>query len=210
MFHSSAGSRHSRLSLPGDYESFLRSLGRHTRRNLRYYRRRFETAGNSYVENLSPDEYKIISQELRGKSRIPTQSNILERSIDLLKAAERPLLAGLHAADGRWLSVITGWREENRVAFFSQLNRDIDHPHDSLSMVLRGYVFESLITAGVHTLDFWWGTAGPLVRYAKPFPTVNVHFESRTPQWRILRRLLAMLNRMGVGDVGVKGLFPGK
>ncbi len=210
MFHSPAGPSHSRLSLPGDYESFLHSLGRHTRRNLRYYRRRFEIAGNSYVENLSPDEFKIISRELRGKSRIPTKSNILERSIDLLKTAERPLLAGLHAVDGRWLSVITGWREGNRVTFFSQLNSDIDHPHDSLSMVLRGYVFESLIRSGVRTLDFLWGTKGPLVRYAKPFPTVNVHFESITPQWRILRRSLAMLNRMCIGDVGVKGLFPGK
>jgi hypothetical protein len=34
-----------RLELPGDYETFLPGMGSHTRRNLRYYRRKAEAEG---------------------------------------------------------------------------------------------------------------------------------------------------------------------
>lgn len=187
--------RHSRLLLPQNYESFLQSLGPHTRRNLRYYRRRFEAAGHVYVEDLSRDDFRSISRELRGKSRIPTASNLVQRSIDVLEWAKRPLIWGLCGADGRRLSLLAGWREDDKVTLFSQMNRDLDHPHDSLSMVLRGYVLESLIESGVHTLDFWWGAVGPLARHARPFPTVNVTLQSKALHWRMLWRLLATLNR---------------
>ena len=185
--------RHSRLLLPQDYESFLRSLGPHTRRNLRYYRRRFEAAGHIYVDNLSSDDFRSISRELRGKSRIPTAANLVQRSINIVESAKRPLIWGLCGADGRWMSVLVGWREDDKVTFFFQMNSDLDHPRDSLSMVLRGYVLESLIESGVHTLDFWWGIIGPLAVHARPFPTVNVTLQSKALHSRMLGRLLATL-----------------
>lgn len=194
LAYSAPPARHSRLSLPQDYENFLRSLGPHTRRNLRYYRRRFEAAGHSYVESLSGDDFRSISRELQGKSRIPTADNLVQRSINIAVSAKRPLIWGLRGADGRWLSVLVGWGEDDKVTFFFQMNSDLDHPRDSLSMVLRGYVLESLIESGVQTLDFWWGIIGPLAIHARPFPAVNVTLQSKALPCRMLRRLLATSN----------------
>ena len=38
------------MELPGDYEVFLAGVGPHTRRNLRYYRRKAEDEGNCVIE----------------------------------------------------------------------------------------------------------------------------------------------------------------
>ncbi len=193
--------RHSSLSLPDTYEIFLQHLGARTRRNFRYYRRRFEAARHSYLENLSLAEFRGISRELSGRSRISVPGSLVDQTAAVLKAADRPLIAGLRAADGRWLSILAGWREGDKATLFSQSNRDLDHARDSLAMVLRGYFLESLIMSGVHTLDFWWGTAGALAPYVELIPTVNVHIDSTAPGWQLLRRSLAWLNTRSVGAV---------
>lgn len=189
LTYSAATARHSTLSLPEHYEEFLQSLGQHTRRNLRYYRRRFEAAGHSYRRDLSPNDFQTISRQLRGQSKIPA-GNMVQRSIDILNSAEGPLVWGLCGADGRWLSVLTGWREGDKVTLVSQMNSDLAHPRDSISMVLRGYVLESLIESGIHTLDFWWGTAGPLALHARPYPAVNVTLQSKVLHRKVVGKLL--------------------
>lgn len=192
--YSAPPARHSRLLLPQSYESFLQSLGPHTRRNLRYYRRRSIAAGHCYIGNLSREDFRSISLELLGKSRISTTSKAVQRSIDILESVKDRIICGLRGKDGRWLSLIAGWREDDRVTIFSQMNSDLDRPNDSLSVVLRGYLLESLIESGAHTVDFWWGVKGPLERYASKFPVVNVHLQSETLHWRILWGLLVKFN----------------
>lgn len=193
LTYSDAVARHSRLLLPDTYESFLQSLGQHTRRNLRYYRRRFEGAGHSYLPDLSRNDFQTIARELQGKSRIPT-GNMVQRSLDILDSAERPLVWALRGSDGRWLSVLTGWREEDKITLVMQMNSDLAHPRDSISMVLRGYVLESLIETGVHTVDFWWGLAGPLALYARSYPAVNVTLQSKVLHRKIMGKLLNSMN----------------
>src|ERR1035438_2010100 len=47
---------HAHLPLANSYEQFLNRLGKATRHNFRYYRRRFEAAGHSFIERLSTEE----------------------------------------------------------------------------------------------------------------------------------------------------------
>src|SRR5438876_133939 len=55
---------HCILDLPASYECFLQVLGRQTRRNFRYYRRRFESAGHTYVGGVSMEDFKQAALHL--------------------------------------------------------------------------------------------------------------------------------------------------
>jgi len=124
------------LALPGDYQAFLGGLGAKTRHNFRYYRRKFDAAGHTYVHELPLQDLRRAAADLRSKSRIPIQRRAIERGMNLLMAAERPWAAGLRHRDGRWLSVAAGWFSGGRAMLFLQLNDDRDHELTSLSVVL--------------------------------------------------------------------------
>jgi hypothetical protein len=72
-----------------------------------------------------------------------------------------------------------------------QLNNDREYPRDSLSIVLRGYLIESLIHEGIKELTFWASTARPLSRYATPIPTLGIYLDSPAYIWRLVRGLVS-------------------
>ena len=53
--HYSTVEHHSVVELEPTYEAFLEKLGKRTRRNFRYYRRRLEAEGHTYVERVPPE-----------------------------------------------------------------------------------------------------------------------------------------------------------
>jgi hypothetical protein len=61
------------LQLPPDYEQFLAQLGSHTRRNLRYYRRKVEAAGFKYSGTLEPSEFREAMRSLNRLADYPME-----------------------------------------------------------------------------------------------------------------------------------------
>jgi hypothetical protein len=181
---------HARLALPAGYEEFLGRLGSRTRRNFRYYRRRFEDGGHVYVDDVSPQDIVRAASDLRPKCRIPTAQREIERALNLLKTTSRPWIAGLKHRDGTWLSVAAGWFSGTRAIMFFQLNDDRDHDDSSLSVVLRGRLIETLIRGGTPELVFWSGTAAPLSRYVEPIPVMSVYLDTPALGWRLLRSMI--------------------
>jgi len=181
---------HARLALPGDYQEFLGSLGPKTRHNFRYYRRKFDAAGHTYVHELPLADLQRAAADLRSKSRIPIQRRGIERGMSLLMAAERPWAAGLRHRDGRWMSVAAGWFSDVRAILFLQLNNDRDHDLASLSVVLRAHLIETLIRRGTPELVFWSGCARPLSRYATPIPAMAVYLDTPAFGWRLIRSMV--------------------
>jgi hypothetical protein len=53
---------HSRLELPSSYDDFLNRLGARTRRNFRYYRRRFEATGGQYISGVPLDTFRSATR----------------------------------------------------------------------------------------------------------------------------------------------------
>ena len=96
---------HARLSLSGTYEQFLKRLGSTTRHNFRYYRRKFEAAGHTFVESLSIDELRQAALDLSAKSSLakPPKYSDIEKNINLLATTRRPLAIGLKHHNGEWL-----------------------------------------------------------------------------------------------------------
>jgi Acetyltransferase (GNAT) domain len=181
---------HSRLPLPSDYGAFLTSLGHHTRRNFRYYRRKFEAAGHHYVEHVPPQDLEGILGRLRTKSRIPFSTSKMKSAARTVLATSQPWVAGLRHSSGEYLSVVAGWFDRGRATMLLQQNNDLEFSEASLSVVLRGYLIETLIRQDVPELIFWSGSAPPLSRYALPLQAISLHFDARTLGWRLVRGVI--------------------
>ncbi|HET7108978.1 MAG TPA: hypothetical protein VFI38_19345 [Candidatus Acidoferrum sp.] len=184
---------HAHLPLTDTYEHFLGGLGSTTRHNFRYYRRRFEAAGHTFVADLSMDELRSAAFELRPKSKFTAGSNLaaFEKHLNMVAATHRPLAIGLRHQDGRWLSVIGGWYRPGGALLCFQCNCDFDFEGDSLSTVLRAYLIEQLIQQGLKELVIWGDTGPPLSRYVFYPPTISVRLDVPTAVWRAARFLMS-------------------
>src|SRR5262249_29917964 len=119
---------HCVLNLPTSYDEFFQVLGKQTRRNFRYYRRRSESAGQSYVESVPLAEFSAAAFRLLERNVVGAKRTGLVRALGMLACARRPLLIGIRAAGGEWVSVLGGWYEQNRAVVFCQMNNEQDHP----------------------------------------------------------------------------------
>jgi hypothetical protein len=185
-------SAHARLPLPGTYEEFLQSLGYKTRRNFRYYRRKFEAAGHTYHENVPLLDVRHTAVELYKKSRLRKSRREIDWDLNVIAATDRPWAVGLRHRNGEWLSFAAGWHSAGRATMLFQLNNDREYGDASLSVVLRAHLIEALIGKGTPELMFWSGCAPPLARYVTSIPAIRVHLDTPTPGWRLMRAAIEM------------------
>ena len=181
---------HSVLDLASSYESFIAGLGPRTRRNCRYYRRRFESVGE-YVPDVSFPEFQSVAMRMLKQSVVGARRSGVDRALRMLSAAGRPILVGLRRHDGEFLSIIGGWYEFDRAVVIVQMNNERDHPQSSLSLVARGYLIEALIAQGVRRLLFWGGSGAPLDRYCYFLPATGIYLDTLGLVWRTCRGVTA-------------------
>jgi len=182
---------HVSLSLPDTYERLLQGFGSTTRHNFRYYRRCFEAAGHCYVDGLSLDELRSAAVYLEPRCGRIGQQGSIERWLKMVAAADRPLAVGLKHRNGEWLSVVGGVYRPGAALLLLQLNNDRDFPRESLSVVLRAYLIETLIRQGIKKFIIWAGTSPPLSRYMKPIPTLGIHLDVPGYKWRLVRWIVS-------------------
>ncbi len=185
---------HAVLDLASDYEVFLDRLGYKTRRNFRYYRRRFEADGHLFVQEISPAEFADAAHWLSGKS-IGSDQNGIERALQMLSHVNRPLTVGLRHRNGEWLGIIGGWYEADSAIVFFQMNNDHEYGKNSLSIVLRGYLIEQSIGRAVSRILFWAGIVPPLDRYSHSLPMTGIYLDTPTLTWRATKRLIGFATR---------------
>ncbi len=147
------------LTLGPTYEDTLARMGRLTRRNLRYYRRKLESQLNiSFVEDasahLSFEEFKVLN----GASLNPVRSE-KELRLRWRSSCELPggFCAGIRADDGRWLSLVGGWRHDTTTVLHWQLNSAGFEQH-SIGTVMRSFFLENQIARGTRKLLMFGGT----------------------------------------------------
>jgi hypothetical protein len=192
-FSHRADSNHQVVPLQARYESFLNSLSYKARRNMRYYRRRYEAAGHHYVGRMDLAEFRRVAYRLLDRSVVGGKPEGVARALSMFSEADRPLLAGLRRADGQWVAILGGWYEGDNPVVFFQMNNDRDYSAESLSAVLRAYFLEDLIAHGCRQVFFWAGVSGPVARGAQPYPSTTVSLDAGTRRWRALRRLCMLV-----------------
>jgi len=191
--HYSTVEHHSIVELGQSYEAFLEKLGKHTRRNFRYYRRRLEAAGHTYVEGVPPAEFERAAFKLLEKGVVGADRDGIHRALGMLATVKDPVYVGLRHQNGEWLSILGGWRERDYGVVFFQMNNDRDFPQSALCVALRGYLIEALISAKIPNLLFWGGVGPPLRRYCQILPATGVHLDLPTFGWRTSRRLIGWI-----------------
>jgi hypothetical protein len=178
------------LPLQSTYEEFLQTLGYKTRRNFRYFRKKSQTADHVFSASLTLQEFEAGARALLSEDIVGGDRHGLLRALSVFKNSERPLLMGLRAADGEWLSLLGGWYEADRVVILLQMNSDRKHAKFSLSQVMRTHAIETLIQQEQTGIVWWAGVGEPLNRYTQPVPTCWVYLDKPSLGWRGLRQLV--------------------
>ncbi len=184
---------HAHLELPANFEHFLLRLGPRTRRNFRYYRRKSEQAGNEFVPVLARPDFFSAAERLLPNAAYATAASkeMQARYRAMIEAMPLPILAGLRRPNGEWISLAGGWSVGQRAFLVMQLN-DRGCERESVSIVLRSYLIETLINSGCRELVFWGGSSAPLNVYATYPEAFMVSLNAPSLPLRIGKRAWAM------------------
>jgi hypothetical protein len=158
------------LELSPTLDGTLSLLGKHTRRNLRYYRRKLEAdLGAEFVPDLQMRRQEFL--EMNRRSTNPAPEHVTNWRYDLIErrtpptdrtmACDPTMFCGLRAADGRWLSLAGGRRHGQTTELDWQLNL-AGLARYSLCTAMRCYVIENEIARGAKRLVFEGGTSHPM------------------------------------------------
>jgi hypothetical protein len=146
------------LEIGPSFDETLARLGRLTRRNVRYYRRRLSARTPC---ELVPDVGAYITlDELHAFNRgsinpvSADEVNLRWRSASRLPGS---FLMGLRTSGGEWLSFVGGWRQGTTTVLHWQMNT-AGHEHDSISTVMRSFFLEHEAAHGTRRLLMYGGT----------------------------------------------------
>jgi hypothetical protein len=175
------------LPLAVSFDETMASVGQHTRRNLRYYRRRAETGlGCRFVP-----EVEITREELLAFNRdcmYATPAEVAGWRYDSLKDLGGPVFMGIKDGAGRWLSLLGGRRYQDRSEILWQLNRK-GFPAYSLGTVMRAYFIEHEIGQRSRRLYIEGGTPHSIKFSFMPEALTDLVVVRRTLQARLMRTI---------------------
>lgn len=177
-----------RLPLGSTYDATLATLGSHTRRNLRAYRRR--AVANLHCAFLPA---AAISEEdfvaLNHLCSYPTPDGVSAWRFQSTHAAPGGFLCGLQGGDGQWLSLLGGRRCDGTTYIDWQLNR-LGFEEFSLSTVMRSFVLEHESALGTQTLLFEGGTPHSIRTAFRADTIIDLLVVRRSPAALALRRVI--------------------
>jgi Acetyltransferase (GNAT) domain len=173
--HVSSIAREHQLKLSDTFAATLSHFGPHTRRNLRYYRRRVEKELNaSFSPELTLAESDQALQDLRERSFQPFPVSLAEwRKMDGLMRTQPGYFAMGLRANGKWISYLVGMRQGKSTYLLIQMNNK-GFARYSLSTVLRSYFFEHEIGRGQNEIKFVNGTCATFQRCCERDTCVTV------------------------------------
>ncbi len=147
------------LTLAPSYDETLARMGRLTRRNLRYYRRHL--GSRMRVEFVAEARGQISFAEFKTLNRSSLNPVRNEKELWLRWRSSCEIdggfLAGLRTVEGKWLSLLGGWRHDTTTVVHWQLN-SAGYEHDSIGIVIRSFFLEQEIVNGARKLLMFGGT----------------------------------------------------
>ena len=175
------------LLLAESHKATLASLGRHTRRNLRYYRRRLESdMGAFFVPAVEMDRKEFLA--INRASTNPVSDSLAAWRYDSTHRTPGTLFAGVRAQNGLWLSLIGGRRHMRVTEIDWQMNL-AGLPRYSLSTVMRSYILQHEVELSTEKLAFTGGTPHSMRHSFDCVDAVDVVALRRSPVGWILRRM---------------------
>jgi hypothetical protein len=146
------------IALHKTFDVTLARMGKHTRRNMRYYRRKAEAElGCSFVADVRSMLTMAPLVELNYASTHPVPHSILERRYQTTRSMDGFFCVGLSRGDGQWISLLGGRRHHGVTEVDWQMNRG-GLAKFSVGTVIRSYLIEHEIAIGMQKLFFEGGT----------------------------------------------------
>ena len=179
------------LPLADTYDSTLAAIGKKTRTQLRYYRRRAERELSCrFIPEaaISLDDFIAFNRQCM----YPVSDAIARWRYEGRRLVERPFLQGLKDRDGQWLSIVGGRRQGDFTELEWQCNRT-HLPASSLSTVIRSYLIEHEISLGMKRLYFEGGTPTSLRQSFVVEGAADLTVCRKTLYMRLVRRFAHLL-----------------
>ena len=142
-----------RLALKASWDKTLEQFGTRSRRNLRYYSRRLLADGAAFHPGLTESDVREAVFSLQTRADFPKSRDHLGETLSAHGRTPGNFAVGLRKADGRWLSVLLGWREGRTTYVFFQMN-DITEPQSSISTALRSLFLQDEQARGTSEIRF--------------------------------------------------------
>ena len=189
------------LSLHPSFDQTLARMGKSTRFNLRYYRRRLaKQVPCEFVPEAAPLLQHRGLQAINAGSLNPVPVSEFARRVESASTLPDSFLMGLRIRGGPWLSLVGGWRQDGTTVLHWQMNSS-GWQRDSIGTVMRSYLLEHEISLGTKKLLIHGGTAHTM-RHS--FDEVSV--ADLVVRRRSLRAMLVQaLSRFFVSEWSVTG-----
>ncbi len=183
---------HYRLPLRASMEETLAPYGVRTRRNLRYYLRKSRSEGCQFLSELNGEERleAVSSLTDRVTHNLSIKATLLREKT--MQATREAFALGMRAADGSWLSYLTGWRRGQRTFVYWQMNH-VTSGNSSISTAMRAFLMEKEIARGTKEIVFVGGTSLVLMRCCEEDLCVDLIARRRSLRSRLLSLLLRRL-----------------
>jgi hypothetical protein len=142
--------------MASSFDGTVASMGSHTRRNLRHFRRLAESKfGATFVPEADLSEAEFLA--LNRRSLYPILPWMAKWRFRYARGSSGTVFAGLRTNDGSWLSMIGGRRRQGTTYIDWQMNVK-DFPAFSIGTALRAYLLEHEVARGTQLLTFEDGT----------------------------------------------------
>jgi hypothetical protein len=172
----------------------LAAMGKHTRRNLRYYRRKAESELMCTFESDVKSSLSMAHLvELNQTSTHPVAFTVLERRYSTMKALDGLYCVGVKTPDGQWISLLGGRRHHGVSEIVWQMNRSGLEKY-SVGTVIRAYLLEHEIAIGTDRLSFEGGTPHSMRHAFVSEKAIDIVVAKRSPLVFALRRSAQWLN----------------
>jgi hypothetical protein len=146
------------LLLEPTVKATLAKLGKSTRFNLGYYRRRLQAVEPcEFVGNAADFLNEQELEGLNSTSLNPIDPVEFRRQYECACNLSGGFLLGLRNRQGKWLSLIGGWRQGDVTVLHWQMNAS-GYEKYSLGTAMRSYFLEHEVERGAKKLIYYGGT----------------------------------------------------
>jgi hypothetical protein len=194
------------LLLEPTLKETLARLGKSTRFNLGYYRRRLEAAEPCEFVDHAGDFLQVHELEgLNHTSLNPIDPGEFRLQYDCACNLPGGFLLGLRNREGKWLSLIGGWRQGDVTVLHWQMNA-AGYEKFSLGTAMRSYFLEHEVERGAKKLIYYGGTPHSMGNSFEREEVTDLLVRRRTLQSNALlgvARLLASIRK----SVGINSLL---
>jgi hypothetical protein len=182
------------LPLEDTMQATLAKLGRSTRYNLGYYRRRL--AREMPCEFVADARGMLQEDELQAinaGSLNPVSPADFRRQYESSCQLPGGFLLGLRTLGGKWISLVGGWRQAGSTVHYWQMNT-AGHEKLSIGKAMLSYFLEHEVSLRTKTLIYNGGTPNPIRFSFTPHDVTYLVVQSRSWRSRALNGITRMVN----------------